>query len=160
MGHLALVLRRNMTTNITILSQFSHLKFDMGGGGGCTMIIQLNWIDTLKQDLWSRCKGLLSWWTWWRHQMETFSVLLAICAGNSPVTGEFPAQRPVTRSFDVFFDLRPNKRLSKQSRSWWFETPSRSLWRHSNDNFLRIINKIWSAYVAHLTPEGDAIQTL
>ena len=44
--------------------------------------------------------------TWWRHQMETFSALLAICVGNSPVPGEFPAQRPVTRSFDVFFDLR------------------------------------------------------
>ena len=43
--------------------------------------------------------------------METFSVLLAICAGNSPVPGDFPAQRPVTRSFDVFFDLRPNKQL-------------------------------------------------
>ena len=40
--------------------------------------------------------------------METFSALLAICAGNSPVPGKFPAQRPVTRSFDVFFDLRPN----------------------------------------------------
>ena len=47
--------------------------------------------------------------------METFSALLAICAGNSPVPGEFPAQRPVTRSFDVYFDLRLNKRLSKQS---------------------------------------------
>ena len=45
-------------------------------------------------------------WSWWRHQMETFSALLAICAGNSPVIGEFPAQRPVTRSFDVLFDLR------------------------------------------------------
>ena len=42
--------------------------------------------------------------------METFSALLAICAGNSPVPGEFSAQRPVTRSFDVFFDLRLNKR--------------------------------------------------
>ena len=42
---------------------------------------------------------------WWRHQMETFSTLLAICAGNSPVTCEFPPQRPVTKSFDVFFDL-------------------------------------------------------
>ena len=41
--------------------------------------------------------------------MEIFSALLAICAGNSPVTGEFPAQRPVTRSYDVFFDLRLNK---------------------------------------------------
>ena len=49
---------------------------------------------------------------WWRHQMETLSALLTICAGNSPVTGEFPTQRPVTRSFDVYFDLRPNKRLS------------------------------------------------
>ena len=44
--------------------------------------------------------------SWWRHQMESFSALLAICAGNSPVTGEFPAQRPVTWSFNVFFDLR------------------------------------------------------
>ena len=60
---------------------------------------------------------------WWRHQMETFSALLAICEGNSPVTNEFPTQRPVTRSFDVFFDLRLNKRLSKPSRRWWFETP-------------------------------------
>ena len=64
--------------------------------------------------------------------METFSALLALCAGNSPVTGEFPAQRPVTRSFDVFFDLRPNKRLSKQSLGSWFETPSRPIWRHFN----------------------------
>ena len=52
--------------------------------------------------------------------------------GNSPVTHEFPTQRPVTRSFDVFFDLRLNKWLSKQSWGWWFETPSRPLWRHSN----------------------------
>ena len=64
--------------------------------------------------------------------METFSALLALCAGNSPVTGEFPAQRPVTRSFDVCFDLRLNKRLSKRSWGWWFETPSHPLWRHCN----------------------------
>ena len=64
--------------------------------------------------------------------METFSALLALCAGNSPVTGEFPTQRPVTRSFDVFFDLCLNKRLSKQSWDWRFETPSRPLWRHGN----------------------------
>ena len=66
--------------------------------------------------------------------METFSALLAICAGNSPIPGEFPAQRPVTRSFDVFFDLRLNKRLSKQSWGcWWFETLSRPLWRHTKE---------------------------
>ena len=55
-------------------------------------------------------------------QMEEFSTLLAICTGNSPVTGEFPSQRPVTRSFDVLFDLRLNKQLSKQSRRRWLET--------------------------------------
>ena len=69
---------------------------------------------------------------WWRHQVETFSALLAICAGNSPGTGEFPAQRPVTRSFDVFCDLRLNKRLSKQSWGWWFGTLSRPWWRYCN----------------------------
>ena len=64
--------------------------------------------------------------TWWRHQMETISALLALWEGNPTVTGGFPSQRPVTRSFNVFFDLRLNKRLSKQSRRRWFET----LWRH------------------------------
>ena len=57
-----------------------------------------------------------------------------LCAGNSPVTCEFPAQRPVTRSFGVFFDLRLNKRLSKQSWGWWFETPLHSLWHHRNES--------------------------
>ena len=75
--------------------------------------------------------------TWWRHQMEIFSALLALCAGNSPVTGEFPSQRPVTRSFDVFFDLCLNKRLSKQWWGWWFETPLRPLCRHCNEMFRR-----------------------
>ena len=59
-----------------------------------------------------------------------FSTTLALCAGNSPVTGEFPSQRPVTQSFDVFFDLRLNKRLSNQSRRWWLETPYCSFWCH------------------------------
>ena len=60
------------------------------------------------------------------------SALLALCEGNSPVTDELPSQRPVTRSFDVSFHLRLNKRLSKQSWGWLFETPSRPLWRHCN----------------------------
>ena len=80
--------------------------------------------------------------TWWRHQMETFCALLAICAGNSPAPGEFPAQRPVTRSFDVFFDLRLNKRLSKHSWGWWFETPPCPLWRHSNGHTHRFVNNL------------------
>ena len=53
--------------------------------------------------------------------------------GNPSVTGGFPTQRSVTRSFEVFFDLRLNKRLSKQSIRRWIETSSRSLWRHCNE---------------------------
>ena len=59
-------------------------------------------------------RALWTFIAWWRHQMETFSALLAICAGNSPVSGEFPAQRPVTRSFDVLFDLRLSKRVNNR----------------------------------------------
>ena len=58
------------------------------------------------------------------------SALLALCERNPPVTGGFPSQRPVTRSFAFFYDLRLNKRLSKQSERRWFKSPSRSLWCH------------------------------
>ena len=74
------------------------------------------------------CLGCGSWW----HQMETFSTLLALCEGNVLVTSEFPSQRPVTQSFDAFFDLRLNKSLGKQSWGLWFEISSNSLWRHCN----------------------------
>ena len=52
--------------------------------------------------------------------------------------GEVPTQRPVTRSFDVFFDLRLNKRLSKQPWGWWFEAPSWSLWRQYNECAMKV----------------------
>ena len=73
--------------------------------------------------------------------METYSALLALCAGNSSVTGEFPSQRSVARSIDVFFNLRLNKQLSKQSCGWWFKMPSRSLWRHCNGNGISYTSK-------------------
>ena len=60
------------------------------------------------------------------------------------VPGEFPAQRPVTRSFNVFFDLRLNKRLSEQSWGWWLETLSRPLWRHCNDTMCSDMWYAWS----------------
>ena len=69
---------------------------------------------------------------WWCHHMETFSVLLALCEGNPPITGGVPSQRQVTWSFDVFLDLRLDKWSSMQSRRWWFDTPSRPLWRRCN----------------------------
>ena len=89
---------------------------------------------------------------WWRHHDTSRHVRLWIQFAPNMMTssngnifrvtgplcgeftgpGEFPAQRPVTRSFDVFFDLCLNKRLSKQPWGWWFETPAWSLWRHRN----------------------------
>ena len=63
------------------------------------------------------------------------SALLAICAGYSTVTGEFPTRRPVTRRFDVLDIVRLNKLLSKHWLGWWIETPSYPLWRHSNVPF-------------------------
>ena len=60
-----------------------------------------------------------------------FRVIVRLC-GEIIVTGEFPSQSPVTQNFDIFFDLCLDKRLCKQSGRRWFETPSRSLWRHSN----------------------------
>ena len=60
------------------------------------------------------------------------------CEGHSPITGEFPSQRPVTWSFDVLFDLRLNKRLSKLSIRRWFDAPSRPLWRHCNAFFVGV----------------------
>ena len=97
--------------------------------------------------------------TWWRHQMETFSALLAICTGNSPVNGEFPAQRPVTRSFDVFFDL--NKRLGKQSWGWWFETPSRPLWRSCLVVFCCTVEMVYFTRIlqGYLTGDGTILST-
>ena len=64
--------------------------------------------------------------------LETFSALLALCEGNPPAIDGFLSQGPVTRGLNVFFDLRLNKRLNKQSSHRWFETPSRPLWRHWN----------------------------
>ena len=73
-----------------------------------------------------------------------FFALLAFCAGNSPVTGEFPPQRPVTRSFDVSFDLCLNQQLNKQWRPRWSKTTSRWLWRLSNALALLWLDLVYS----------------
>ena len=83
------------------------------------------------------------YYSWqWIHVIHSYCMMTSsngniVCVtvplcGDFTGPGEFPAQRPVTRSFDVFFDLCLNKRLSKQSWGWWFETPSWSLWRQCN----------------------------
>ena len=81
-------------------------------------VCQAKWHAALYDDV-IKWKHFPRYWPFW--------------AGNSPITGEFPSQRPVTRRFDVFLDLRLNKRLSKQSWGWWFETPPCPLWRHCNE---------------------------
>ena len=78
----------------------------------------------------SRYRGICAWW---RHQMVTFSALLAPCAGNSPVTGEFPAQWPVTRSFDVFFDLHLNDVIMT---SQWRHNECHDVSNHQPHDFL------------------------
>ena len=70
-----------------------------------------------------------------------FRVTGPLC-GEFTGPGEFPTQRPVTRSFDVYFDLRLNKRLCKQSWGWWFETLLCPLWRHSN-GITKNVKHIW-----------------
>ena len=80
--------------------------------------------------------GASSWnpcsWSQMTSENGNIFCVTGLCAWNSPVTGEFPSQRPVTRSFDIFFDLHLNKLFSKRPRRRWFETPSCSLWRHCN----------------------------
>ena len=88
---------------------------------------RLAWEHQCNHQVWCQLNLMTS-----SNAVETFSTLLALCAGNSPVSGEFPTQRPVTRNFDVFFDLRLNKWLSKHSRCLWFETQLSSLWCHCN----------------------------
>ena len=132
-------LQWNMNQNTLLLIQenaYKNVICEMGDisfSFQCTNSLCLQRFSPLKHLILVTCvEDLISMISWWRHKMETFSALLAICVGNSPVPGEFPAQRPVTRSFDVFFDLRLNKRLSKQSWGWWFEMLSCPLWHHCN----------------------------
>ena len=113
-------------------------------------LINLSWFSDATWhryigDLGQHCfrKWPVAWWhqaiITWINQDDvikwklTFSTLLDFCAGNSPVTSEFPSQRPVTWSFDVFFNLHLKKQLSKQSRRRWFEMPLHSLWHHGDD---------------------------
>ena len=109
-----------------ISGQLDHAHFNVTADNNSWLIPGPNSLDNNSRS------------SWWRHQMVTSSALLAICVGNSPVAGEFPAQRPVTRRCDVFFDLRLNTRLRKQSWGWWFETILHPLWRHCNDLHIEV----------------------
>ena len=116
---------------VTLTSQLqSHIMNCLCLNNAWNQYQIMNWIAiptiTNKGSLWLGDNRWMLWYLddiWWRHQMKTFSTFLALCADNLAVTGEFPSQRPATRSFGFFHDLRLNKRLSKQSWGGWFETP-------------------------------------
>ena len=78
-------------------------------------------------------KWELSWYRRYRHALHADVIKWKLFPRYWPFVSGIPSQRPVTWGFEVFFDLRLNKRLSKQSRRPWFETPSRSLWRYCNE---------------------------
>ena len=107
---------RNSNIYVFTINRYSQLKWVVMASASISYrILHIMWfilIDFQETILPVEYKYLHAWW---RHQMETFSALLAFCAGNSPVTCL-------------------NKRLSKQWWDWWFEMPSRSLWRHCNGN--------------------------
>ena len=97
------------------------------------------WFETPLPSLWRHCNVKAFIYMMTSSNGNIFRVTSPLC-GEFTGPGEFPTQRPVTRSFDVFFDLRPNKRLSKQWRGWWLETLSRPFWRHRNEN---VITNAW-----------------
>ena len=79
-----------------------------------------------------RWKEYMHFFSWWRHQMETFPALLAHCAGNSPIPVDSPHKGQWRGALMFSLICAHNKRLSKEPWGWWFKTPSGSLWRHCN----------------------------
>ena len=116
------------------------IKLHVGRGLSSSYPLDVVWTQTatVLRSVTSR-----RWFMMTSSNGNIFRVTGPLC-GEFTGPGEFPAQRPVTRSFDVFFDLRLNKRLSKQSWDWWFETPAWSLWRHRN-----VLELIKSRYFRH-----------
>ena len=109
-------------------------------------------------------QSLSAWYMMTSSNGNIFRVTGPLC-GEFTGPGEVPTQRPVTRSFDVFFDMRLNKRLSKQPWGWWFETPSWSLWRHRNVGIHygdvikgAIASQITSLTIVYSTVYSDADQ--
>ena len=91
--------------------------------------------------------------SWWRHQMKLFRRVTGLLCREFTDHWWFPSQRPVTRSFDVFFDLRLNQQFSKQWRRLWSETSLRLSWRHCN--VTRLFSWITMTYT-HVTLEPNA----
>ena len=108
----------------------SEIRVDKWSAEMCRKASEIRKLKAIKYPITSKKYVQLAWW---RHQMETFSALLAICAGNSPHKGQWRGALMFFLPYlMLFFYLRLNKRLSKQWWGWWFETLSCPLWRHRN----------------------------
>ena len=100
-------------------------------------------VITISYEQWQQWSVSKHLYSWWRHQIETFSVLLAIRAENSPVAGEFPAQRPVTRSFDVFF-------ICAWINRWVNSREAGDLRRHRAHYDVIVMSSIWTGNNLHV----------
>ena len=131
------IIRHYRWTRVFYLFNNEDGECHIGGKGMGSFSCEFNW----KVHIWYLDVPTLLIVFEPKHSMMTSSNgnifrVTGIWAGNSPVPGEFTALRPVTRSFDVFFDLR----LSKQSWGWWFQTLSRPLWCHRNALTIQSLN--------------------
>ena len=124
------------------LANICHLKLGYRWGNKSFFSVEWNYIP---MHWFRRDFTIFDIYAWMGNYMMTssngniFRVTGPLC-GEFTGPSEFPTQRPVTRSFNIFFDLRLNKRLSEQPWGWWFETPSWSLWRQCNNitKFMRM----------------------
>ena len=117
------------------------------GGGFSLMCARTNGLTTVElpmiwnaiMSMWHQCNEMFAFVITYYYMMtssneNTFRVTGPLLRGESTGHRWIPTQRPVTRSLDIFFYLRLNKQLSNQSWGWWFETSSRSTWRHCNES--------------------------
>ena len=109
---------------------------------------KLSWLSTWGKLSLFWAKEAFTHPSWIKSSNGNIFRVTGHCAGKSSVIVEFPAQRPVTRSFDFFY-LHLYKRFSKQSRGWWFETQSHPLWRHCNDNNVTHILNLLMPRIIH-----------
>ena len=134
-----------------------HLENDLGSNLIATQCPSVRSIQTF---MWDRVLRVIMM----TSSNENIFRVTGLCATNSPVTGEFPSQRPVTRSFDIFFDLHPNKCLNSQikknyalpamevrlifgNRMWYMNATE-------NGHILRQVRMLHSCYVCAVSLSG------
>ena len=123
----------------------------------CVATSSVTVLSRLKdRESFALCMERFSMMTSWNGNI--FRVTGPLC-GEFTGPGEFPSRRPVTRSFDVFFDRRMFKRLSKQPWGWWFETSSWSLWRHCHGDLCYHVRHDMTKWYEMLIPTDQCLSS-